>query len=100
MEDYSSLSEAINGLKKEGYTEDFNISENCIECSALSLKLFPEDFVIDKFFRFEGQSNPDDSSIIYAISAANGVKGILVDAFGIYSEAMTPDLIAKLKMAY
>lgn len=99
MEDYSTLSEAINGLKKEGYTEDFNLGANCIECSALSLKLYPEEFMIDKFFRFEGQSNPDDSSIVYAISAKSGEKGILVDAFGIYSEAMTPELVAKLRMA-
>ena len=31
-ESYGTLSETINGLKKEGYTLDFNIREDCIVC--------------------------------------------------------------------
>jgi hypothetical protein len=37
--------------------------------------------------RFEGISNPDDSSILYAIESQDGVKGLLVDAYGVYADA-------------
>lgn len=32
MEYYDNLIEAINGLKEQGYVEDFNLKQNCLEC--------------------------------------------------------------------
>ena len=32
MKSYNNLVEGINDLKKQGYTEDFNLKENCLEC--------------------------------------------------------------------
>ncbi|WP_291368134.1 hypothetical protein [Cyclobacterium sp.] len=40
--------------------------------------------------------NPDDNSIPYAIESTNGLKGVLVDAFGFYSEALSEAMIKKL----
>ena len=45
----------------------------------------PEDLKIIKTFRFEGDSNPDDSSIIYLIEASDGLIGYSMDAYGAYS---------------
>lgn len=45
----------------------------------------PEDLKIIKTFRFEGDSNPDDSSIIYLIEANDGLIGYSMDAYGVYS---------------
>lgn len=45
----------------------------------------PEDLKIIKTFRFEGDSNPDDSSIIYLIEANDGLIGYSMDAYGAYS---------------
>ena len=53
--------------------------------------------MIDKYYRFEGMSDPGDNSIVYAISAVTGEKGVLVDAYGMYSENMTPEMIRKLQ---
>ena len=95
---YSTLSEAISGLQQKGYTEDFNLASNCLECKGLDIRMTPEEFEVEELHRFEGDSNPDDSSIVYAISSTTfSVKGILVDAYGIYSEALTPELVQKLK---
>jgi hypothetical protein len=43
-------------------------------------------------------SNPDDNSILFAISSGN-LKGALVDAYGVYSENLTEGMIKKLRMA-
>lgn len=96
MKNYSSLSEAINDLKNRGYVEDFNLKRHCLECKALSLQLSPEDFQVDEFYRFEGMSNPDDNSILFAISSNQGVKGVLVDAYGVYADNLTEGMIKKL----
>lgn len=99
MESYPTLSETMNQLRKEGYVEDFNLSENCIHCREGKLKLFTEDFKIDKYYRFEGETNPSDESILYAISSDKyNLKGVLVNAYGIYSEPVTDEMLAKLEI--
>ena len=42
-------------------------------------------------------SDPDDSSLIYALEAPNGVKGVLVDAYGAYANWKTDALLRHTK---
>jgi hypothetical protein len=94
---YDTLSEALNELKKRGYTEDFNLKENCIVCSTRPMELNSEEFEVDEVHRFEGMSYPGDNSVVYAISSSQGIKGVLVDAYGAYAEAITPEMAQKLR---
>lgn len=98
MKSYRTLSEATSDLKTRGYKEDLNLNATCIECPSHNLQLYPEDFTIDEFYRFEGMSNPSDNSIVYAISSKSGVKGVLVDAYGMYAENLNDAMISKLKI--
>jgi hypothetical protein len=98
MHNYTTVTDTLNTLKEEGYTLDFNLKPDCLECNSTYIKLYPDDFVIDKFYRFEGASNPDDSSIIYAISSKDGLKGTLMDAYGVYADSLTTSMIDKLKI--
>jgi hypothetical protein len=100
MKSYSTLSEAINDLKKRGYKEDFNLHPECVECTALNLQWHPEKFSVDEYHRFEGMSNPDDNSIVFAISSDDGVKGTLVDAYGVYSENLNDAMVRKLTVKH
>lgn len=99
MKSYSTVSETLNDLKKRGYSEDFNIAPTCLECASLNLQLHPEDFRVDEYHRFEGMSNPDDNAIVFAISSKDGLKGTLVDAYGVYAENLTDAMIRKLAVA-
>lgn len=97
MNTYVSLSQTMNELRGEGYVEDFNLQQNCLECRNGRFKVFADEFKIDKYYRFEGDSNPSDQAILYAISSdRHGLKGILVNAYGIYSEAVTDEMLQKL----
>lgn len=100
MYTYETVTEALQDLKRRGYTEDFNLQGHCIECGARSLQIHPEDFVVEEFYRFEGASNPDDNSIVYAISSRHGIKGTLIDAYGVYSEDTTPAMVEKLRIKH
>lgn len=99
MKAYETMSEALNDLKAEGYSEDFNLKSHCIECNSMERRFQPDEFEIDKFFRFEGASNPDDNSIVYAISSKDGLKGVLVDAYGVYADSLNEEMVEKLKIA-
>jgi hypothetical protein len=95
---YNSLSEATNGLKARGYVNDFNLKSDCIECPALQLRLSPEKFSVDEFHRFEGMSSTDDNSIVFAITSDDGLKGVLVDAYGVYASNLNDAMIKKLSI--
>ena len=45
----------------------------------------PEDLIIIKTYRFEGESDPSDSSILYVIEANDGLIGYSIDAYGVYT---------------
>ncbi|HLV40948.1 MAG TPA: hypothetical protein VKY37_01620 [Brumimicrobium sp.] len=97
-ENFGTLSETINALIKLGYIHDFNIKEECLICHSTDNVLSPKDFQIDKVYRFEGASDPDDNSILYAISSINSdMKGVLVNGYGISSSASTSKVIERLR---
>lgn len=94
---YTSLSEAINDLTKKGYTYNFNLKEDCIECSENQCQLQPDEFNIDEKHRFEEMSDVDNESVLYAISSKDGnLKGLLVNAYGMYADYASFKLIQKL----
>jgi hypothetical protein len=97
MESYETLSEAISALKLQGYTEDFNLKENCLECIAGRKELLPHEFDIDKSFRFDVDENPSDQAMLYAISSEmHTMKGLLVNGYGIYSDDVSNEMLEKL----
>jgi rRNA maturation protein Nop10 len=98
MEPMTTLTEIIDKLRKEGYTTDFNLKETCLECGGSQLKIHPDEFKIDRHFRFEGDSNPDDEAIVYAISSdKHQMKGILVNGYGVSSDPLTDEMIKALQ---
>lgn len=95
---YDTLSQTVNSLKKRGYDENFVLHDNAIECPEVGETFRPEAFEVDEHHRFEGMTNPADSSVVYAISTESGVKGILVDGYGAYSSPLKEEMIQKLKV--
>lgn len=98
MKNYDSLVDALSDLKSRGFESDFAIETTCIYCGGLDLRLRPEEFMVEEVYRFEDDSTPDDSSILYAISSSQGVRGTLVDSYGAYSESLSFEMAQKLKM--
>ena len=97
MKTYDTLTEALDGLRQEGFTQDYNLKSDCLHCQPDNIELRPADFEIVGVYRFEGMTNPSDESVLYAIETRNGHKGVLVDAYGPYSEAVTPEMAQKLR---
>ena len=98
MEKYMTpLSEVIAELRKRGYVKDFNLRNDCIYCAGGTETLLPDDFHIDRVYRFEGDSDPADQAVLYAITSEKfGLKGILVNGYGISADQLTEAMICKL----
>ncbi|MEJ7627866.1 MAG: phosphoribosylpyrophosphate synthetase [Ferruginibacter sp.] len=99
MYTYETVVEAINGLKERGYTIDFNIASNKIICSENKHCLNPDQFNITEMYRFEGDTNPSDEDVVYAVESEDGkLKGVITSAFGTYADNISTEIIRKLSM--
>jgi hypothetical protein len=97
MYSYDTLSEAVNGLKQRGYTIDFNIEMDSVTCKKTPVSLSPNEFEITEVYRFEGNTDPADEAVVYAIESKHGHKGILVNAYGPDANPAGDALVKKLK---
>ncbi|MGH7455530.1 MAG: phosphoribosylpyrophosphate synthetase [bacterium] len=98
MASYDTITEALAGLEQRGFTHSFSLKQDCIACEEAGIALPPDQFEIVEVHRFEGMTDPDDSAVIYAIQSREGVKGVLVDAYGVYSDSMKAEMISKLRI--
>lgn len=96
---YDTASEAVNDLIRRGYTNDFTLEteQNCIVCNQTALQLSPDEFEIDEIYRFEGITDPGDEMIVFGVSSnKHNLKGVLVNAFGMYNDSKTSDITQQL----
>ena len=99
MKSYDTVTGALHDLKLRGYTVDFNIAFDKIVCSKNETVLNPHEFEIVEVYRFEGDTNPDDEDVVYAVESKDGqLKGIITSAFGMYAESVSTEMIQKLSM--
>jgi hypothetical protein len=95
---YRNLVEAVNGLRQRGYDYDFHYEDACLYCEKISEKFQSSDLKITEYYRFEGISDPDDNSVIYGIESTQGHKGIIIDAYGAYSDEHKTAFISNIKV--
>ena len=84
--EYLTVACAVDGLTRRGFTEDFRVVDGKLRATGTRETFGPEELVISEFHRFEGISDPDDMAIVYGLEARNGLRGTVVDAFGVYSD--------------
>ena len=94
MHNYDTVTEAVSGLKSRGFTEDFNLEQNCLVCN--SQKFEHNEFEITETYRFEGPSDPGDEAVVYGIESNSGLKGILVNGYGYQSDSVSDAIARKL----
>jgi hypothetical protein len=83
----TDLEKCLNRLEEKGFTEQFKVEKKrLISLTDPKKKYKPEDVKAVNFYRFEGISDPDDMSILFAIETCDGHKGTLIDAYGNYSD--------------
>ena len=81
-----SLASLTNKMVLKGYDDDFKITDNGLKSLRTDKTYQPDQINIINFFRFEGQSDPNDNTIMYVIETSDGLKGTLIDAYGPYAD--------------
>ena len=78
-----TLSEAIARLQADGYTGNwFARDDHTLECNETGDTIDPVTVTIEHTLRFEGQSDPDDAVILFALSEPGGRRGVYSAPYG------------------
>lgn len=87
MKHFESMIDAIKALKSKNFNHNFRLTdEGAMECLETGKSYTAEEMRIVKYFRFEGQSNPSDMSIVFAVVCDDGTKGIITSSYGPYAD--------------
>lgn len=95
---YATVTEAIEQLRKQGFTCDFNLKENQLMVDEKTYSA--DEFEIVDVYRYEGASDPGDEATVYALASASGVKGILVSGYGASSDEASEETLKRLHYKY
>lgn len=84
MGEMTTSSTILEKLRIKKHDNEFRMSKGGFGSG--SGKIYkPEDLKIIKTYRFEGASDPSDSSVLYVLEANDGLIGYSIDAYGVYS---------------
>jgi hypothetical protein len=98
MKAYSTMAEALQDLKARGYSENFEFLNKAFRALNTGRTFCAEDLSIREHYRFEGESDPDDQSVVYAIETRDGTRGVLTDAYGVYANPELSEFLKDVKM--
>jgi hypothetical protein len=99
LTDMTDLEKCLNKLEGEGYTDQYRVEKGKLCDLTNNKKYKAKEVKAVNFYRFEGISNPDDMSILYAIETSDGRKGTLVDAYGFYSDDETGEFMNQIEIS-
>ena len=99
INEMQTLSYILERLRMKRHDNEF-IMEGEFFTTKNGNKYKPENLTIIKTYRFEGESDPSDSSILYLIEANDGLIGYSIDAYGVYTnhDAAYDDFIRKIQV--
>jgi hypothetical protein len=94
----STVTEATRRLQDDGYTGNWYAGDHgrliCGECGA---EFDPAEVTVDEVLRFEGQSDPDDEMILFAVQGPCGHRGVYSAAYGHYMSPEDAAVISALR---
>jgi hypothetical protein len=94
MED---LAHAVERLTRAGYRDDFRAERGGLRAVKAGRVYDPESLVIEEVVRFEGESDPDDEAVVFALSSGSyGTRGTYVVTYGTYVDPIDAEMMRRL----
>jgi len=96
-DEMSPMVTILANLNKEGYQTQFKATKDGICSMTTDQSYLPGDVEIKHFYRFEGESDPGDNAIVYAIETNSGEKGTLIDSYGANNDPLISEFISEVE---
>jgi hypothetical protein len=94
----NSITECLDILQRKGFADQFRVEQGKMISTSDGREYAPEDMIAVDFFRFEGITDPEDMSILYAIETVDGKKGTLIDAYGLYADPEVSEFVKEMEI--
>lgn len=95
---YRTLVEALTELRSKGFIEDFKFTGGKLECLRTHKAYGYNELTISEIHRFEGDSNPSDMSVVFALKGSDGLKGTVVSSYGAVADIELLEFMDKVKI--
>lgn len=79
---FNTLSQAVDSLSERGFKAHFAFRGGAFVDLKSRQEFDSKDLSIVEYHRFEGMTNPADTSIVFAIETEDGKKGTLTMNYG------------------
>jgi hypothetical protein len=96
MDQMETLREAIARLERVGYRAIFRARHGGFVDLTSGRLHAPESLTVDEIVRFEGESDPGDEAVLFALRARDGSRGTFVATFGPYADPLGGELVRRL----
>lgn len=96
-----SIVGTLEELRRRGYGTDFSVAPGGrLRCGACGDSHRAEAAVVEATVRFEGESNPDDEAVVFALRCTTcDARGVLVAAYGPTASAEEAAVVTHLQRA-
>ena len=89
-----TVTEAIEIMRRDGYAADFELVDGALRSGGGNAACPLESAVVERFYRFEGPSDPGDMMIVFGLfDPISNVRGTLAAPYG---PAADPELYEHL----
>lgn len=96
--DHTAEAPAVAALVRRGFTASFMVDGDRLRICDTDRRYRPQDVTIRDYYRFEGTSDPDDMSVVYALETRDGVLGTLIDAFGAKADPAIATMLDRMRV--
>ena len=92
-----TLSEAIARLEAAGFRDSFRPEAGRLWALAAQRFFAPDALVVEEVVRFEGESDPDEQAILFALrSPAGDVRGTFTTSYGPLMDPASTEVVRLL----
>lgn len=92
-----TLTDALARCVRAGFGDSFQARHGELFALTGGRRLAPEALRVREIVRFEGESDPGDAAVLFALSSADGaIRGTLVAGYGASADPETAAAIARL----
>jgi hypothetical protein len=95
---YRTVTEALSDLARRGFTANLEYLDGALTAADTGRRFRPEELTIVEHHRFEGESDPEDMAVVYAVESRDGVRGVVVDAFGVYADPRLGEFLHSVRI--
>jgi hypothetical protein len=97
MDEMETLRDAIARLERAGYMEALRAHPGGFREVGTGRIHPPESMIVDEIVRFEGESDPEDEAVLFALRSHDGsLRATFVATYGPTSDPISAPLIRRL----